>query len=228
MNSRKLLINVLYLIVLICLVFQFNSIFAFGMEENKTSKIILLDPGHGGRDGGAVSKNGTVEKDINLKIGLKLRDKLKAQGYTVFMTRETDKGLYDEDAKNKKKQDLANRNKMKRDVNCNMFVSIHLNMFPKQKYKGGQIWYTENEDSRKLAHIMQDKINKELYLNDNRVEKPGSKQYRVLEGDEIIPSVIVECGFLSNYEDEKKLKTSEYQDKVAEVLCKAIDEFYKN
>lgn len=223
---KKNILSIFFLVFMICLVFVCKPCKALETEEKPVKKIILIDPGHGGRDGGAVSKNGVVEKGINLSIGLKLKDKLISQGYTAFMTRETDIGLYDENAKNKKKQDLANRNKMKRDTKCDMFISIHLNMYPKPQYKGAQIWYTNNEESKKFAHIMQENMKKDLNSNNNRVEKPGWKEYRVLEGDETIPSIIVECGFLSNPEDEQKLKTSQYQDKVVESISKSINEYY--
>lgn len=213
---------------MVCLIFDYKPAAALQVEKNVVKKIILIDPGHGGIDGGAVSKSGTVEKNINLNIGLKLQDKLKANGYEVFLTRDTDKGLYEEKGRirDKKKQDLAARNKMKEETKCDLFISIHLNMFSQQQYKGAQIWYSRNEESKRIAHIIQDNMRKDLDPNNNRVEKPGLNQYRVLRGDDI-PSLIVECGFLSNAEDESKLKTSEYQDNIAESLTKSINEYYR-
>jgi len=191
-------------------------------------KIILIDPGHGGIDGGAESKRGTIEKDINLSISLKLRDNLKKLGYTVLMTREEDKGLYTENGNmNKKKhEDLNNRCKIKRESNCDIFVSIHQNFFEQSYYSGAQVWYSKSEDSEKLAHIIQQNLRKDLDNKNKRVEKPGNS-YKVLRCYCSIPSVIVECGFLTNPQEEAKLIKDEYQHKVAESISKSIEEYFQ-
>ncbi|OFI06855.1 germination-specific N-acetylmuramoyl-L-alanine amidase precursor [Clostridium acetireducens DSM 10703] len=204
------------------------SIFTFNNKLMNNKKIILIDPGHGGVDGGAVSKRGTVEKDINLKISLKLRDKLKDKGFNVVMTREEDKGLYKEKGslRKKKVEDLTNRCNMKKESNCDVFISIHLNMFTQEKYYGAQVWYANNEDSKKLASIIQQNFKKDLDKNNKREEKPAMNSYKVLKDSEEIPSVLVECGFLSNLLEESKLKSDSYQDKIAESICKSIVEYF--
>ena len=116
-------------------------------------KIILIDPGHGGFDGGAVSKRNTIEKILNLKIALKLRDRLKDK-YDVVMTREDDISLHKEGTKNRKQQDLANRRKMIDDSNCDLFISIHLNKFDSPNVKGCQVYYANNEKSKIFADIL--------------------------------------------------------------------------
>lgn len=191
-------------------------------------KIILIDPGHGGIDGGAESKRGTIEKDINLSISLKLRDSLNKLGYTVLMTREEDKGLYTESGSvNKKKiEDLNNRCKIKRESNCDIFVSIHQNFFNDSYYSGAQVWYSKNEDSGRLAHIIQQNFKKDLNNKNKRVEKLGNS-YKVLRCYCSIPSVIVECGFLTNPQEERELMKDEYQDKIAESLSKSIEEYFQ-
>jgi N-acetylmuramoyl-L-alanine amidase len=197
-------------------------------NDNK-SKIILIDPGHGGSDGGAVSRSGVMEKDINLKIGLMLKDKLIKDGYKVVMTREEDIGLYKDDGRIRKKkiEDLSNRCKMKKDFNCDMFISIHLNIFPESKYYGAQVWYSRNKDSQRFANIIQGNFKKDLDSSNNRQEKPALDSYKVLRCNDDMPSVIIECGFLSNINEEEKLKNGEYQSKIVDSIEKSINSYYK-
>ena len=196
--------------------------------SEKNEKLILIDPGHGGIDGGAESKNGTVEKNINLKVSLKLKDLLKKQGFNVKMTREEDKGLYSDSGRIRKKklEDLNNRCKMKEDSKCDMFISIHMNMFPEKKYYGPQVWYSDCKNSMDLAHLLQEGLKKDLNDDSERIEKPALDLYKILRCNNNIPSVIVECGFLSNEKEEAKLNSDKYQGKIAESLCKSIKMYY--
>jgi N-acetylmuramoyl-L-alanine amidase len=191
-------------------------------------KIILIDPGHGGIDGGAETKKGNIEKHINLSVSLKLRDRLKDMGYTVIMTRENDNGLYTEGGSiNKKKfEDLNNRCKIKRESNCDVFISIHQNFFDESCYHGAQVWYSKSEKSEKLAHIIQENLRKDLDRKNKRVEKAAGNSYKILRCYFSIPSVIVECGFLTNPQEEKKLVDDEYQNKIADSLAKSIQEYF--
>lgn len=201
----------------------------FDNIKNKQKIIILIDPGHGGIDGGAETKDGTMEKNINLKISSKLKDNLKKQGYTIFMTRDSDKGLYTENGtiRKKKIEDLSNRAKMKKDTSCNMFISIHLNMFPQSKYYGAQVWYSKNENSKQLAKIIQNNLIQDLDTSNNRQEKPALDSYKILRENDTMPSVIVECGFLSNAQEKEKLKSDDYQNKIADSIGKSVNEYYK-
>lgn len=216
------------LILIISSIFFSNFEFIVFAEEN-TQKIILLDPGHGGIDGGAVSKNGTVEKDINLSIGKKLKVNLEKKGYKVIMTREDDIGLYSDKGRirDKKNEDLNNRCKMKKESNCDIFISIHLNMFEQSQYYGAQVWYAKEGESAELAHILQQNLIKDLNNNNKRKEKCAKGAYKILRCYTDIPSVLVECGFLSNLEEEQKLKTDSYQEKIATSLANSIEEFAK-
>lgn len=215
-------------------VFYANIKFSASVVKNKihsnngTDKVILVDPGHGGIDGGAVSKSGIMEKDINLRIGLKLRDKLINEGYKVIMTREEDKGLYEDEGRIRKKkiEDLNNRCKIKDESNCDMFISIHLNAFPESKYYGAQVWYSRNRDSQKLARIIQENLKNDLDSSNNRKEKAALDSYKVLRNNDDMPSVLVECGFLSNALEEQKLSNEEYQSKIAESITKSIKSYY--
>lgn len=218
----------------ITFIIGFNPVYAanFTSIENssKTNKLILIDPGHGGIDGGAVSKRGTIEKNINLSIGLKFKEDLEKKGFKVIMTRDTDSGLYQNEGtvREKKVRDLNNRCKLKKDSHCDMFISIHLNMFPQRQYKGAQVWYSNNLESKNFSKIMQQTLINNLDNNNKRVEKPAKGAYKVLKCNDNIPSVIVECGFLSNPTEEENLKTEVYQQKIADSLSESVTIYFDN
>jgi N-acetylmuramoyl-L-alanine amidase len=217
----------LYLILLLLWNYN-NGLNAFATTTQMDSiKIILIDPGHGGIDGGAMSAKGTVEKHLNLNISLKVRDKLKELGYKVIMTREEDKGLYIESGNiyKMKKDDLINRCIMKINSNCDLFISIHQNFFKDSSCYGPQIWYSKNEKSSIFAHIIQRNFNYDLGYN-KRIEKEADDDYKILRCYTNIPSVIVECGFLTNPKEEEKLKDEIYQDKIASSIVRSIKEYY--
>lgn len=232
MNLRKknfiVFISVISFIYILYQNFNYSAMVCMTPVLEDGEKIILIDPGHGGIDGGAETKRGTVEKNINLSISLKLRDRLKNMGYNVIMTREEDKGLYTEDGSiNKKKiQDLNNRCKIKRESNCDIFISIHQNFFTESYYHGAQVWYSKSEDSEKLAHIIQENLREDLDKKNKRIEKSAGNSYKILRCYCNTPSVIVECGFLTNNEEEKKLINDEYQNKIADSLVKSIQEYF--
>lgn len=196
-------------------------------EEN--NKVIVIDPGHGGIDGGAKSENGVIEKDINLSISLKTKAALESKGYKVIMTRSEDVGLYTEGKKvrEKKIEDLGNRVKIKKENKCDAFISIHQNMFPQKNCKGAQVWSANNEPSQKLGKIIQQKFKEEVDQNNKREAKVAKKEYKILNDGYEGTSVIVECGFLSNPEECELLGKEDYQNKIANTLANAIDEYFK-
>ncbi len=189
-------------------------------------EIIVIDPGHGGFDGGATSKNGTIEKEINLEIALKLKKILKKAGFQVYLTRETDCGLYSSDhVKNKKSEDLYKRIQLKREKNCDIFISIHQNMFEDNRCFGSQVWYASNEKSELLARAVQQAL-KDNIKNENRREaKSAGEAFYILRDGHKSAALIVECGFLSNPDEEAKLKTNKYQKKIAESIAKGIEAY---
>lgn len=191
-------------------------------------KIILIDAGHGGIDGGAKSKTGTIEKDINLEISLKLKACLEEKGYKVYMTRDSDEGLYEKGTtvKEKKREDLKNRAKMKSDTGCDIFISIHQNMFPQSKCFGAQVWYASNDKSYKLASLIQDSLKETINDNNKRVAKPAADAYLILRDKYDGASILVECGFLSNPEEEARLKSEEHQNLIVEGISKGIDKYF--
>jgi len=194
-----------------------------------SGKKILIDSGHGGMDGGTSSKNGTVEKDINLSVAKKLKASLQKSGYQVVMTREDDTDLYSTKGtiRERYREDLKNRVDLKQSSSCDMFVSIHLNYFTESKYYGAQVWYSSYKDSALFAGILQKNLKADLDVNNKRVPKAAKTSYKILRENDDMPSVIIECGFLSNLDEEQKLKTNEYQEKISSSISKSIGEYFK-
>ena len=230
-QNKKYLLRIARILMSLMLLLLWNlnnslTIFATPTEMDSI-KLILIDPGHGGIDGGAMSKSGIIEKDLNLTISLKVKDKLKALGYEVTMTREEDKGLYTKQRNiyEMKKEDLNNRCTMKKNSSCDLFISIHQNFFEDSRCYGPQIWYSKNKKSSIFAHIIQGNLNSDLGYN-KRIEKAAGNDYKILRCYTDIPSVIVECGFLTNPKEERLLRLEVYQDKIASSIVKSIKEYY--
>lgn len=185
--------------------------------------IIIIDAGHGGFDGGAVADDGTVEKDINLSIALKLGNMLRVCGYNVIFTREEDKGtdnLENGSIAQRKKDDLKNRLELMSGFSDAVFVSIHLNKFSVRSAKGAQVFYSPNgEASKLLSNEIQNSVKEQLQKDNSRVSKIASKDIYLLYNAPI-PAVIVECGFISNPAELTLLKDENYQTKLSfAVLC---------
>ena len=211
--------------ILNILFFLLMSINVYGMEN---SKIILIDPGHGGIDGGAVSSTNTLEKDLNLQISLKLQEVLINKGYKVFMTRSEDICLSNNGSiKQRKREDLNKRCNMKKEVGCDVFISVHMNKFPASSAKGSQVWYPiYSEKSKKLAENMHKYFKSSLNQQNNRQPKGVKSDYVILRDGYSGASVIVECGFLSNREDEEKLKDSIYQYEFCNAIASSVDDYF--
>lgn len=207
------------IIALIFFILGTTGVNALENDNNKSYKI-LIDPGHGGYDGGAKSKSGILEKDINLQVSLKLRDALKNKGYTVYMTREDDIALA-----NRKRDDLELRCKMKKETGCDLFISVHQNSFPQSNTKGLQVWHASDENSKMLAETVQNTVKEILQPKNHRVAKDAKKDYKILRDGCKCGNIIIECGFLSNNEDEENLKTDSYQSKLADAITIAIEKY---
>ena len=148
-------------------IFILASNIVYGEEihnDTMANKIILIDPGHGGQDGGAVGKDKTLEKDLNLKVALKVRELLKDSGYTVHMTREDDRDLHTKEGtvKGEKVQDLKTRCDMKEKTGCELFISIHMNNFTDSKPTGPHVYYANNEKSKFIADILISNLIKDI------------------------------------------------------------------
>ncbi|CAM3086532.1 N-acetylmuramoyl-L-alanine amidase CwlD [Paenibacillus sediminis] len=186
-------------------------------------KVIALDAGHGGPDGGAVSKQGIIEKDINLAISLYLRDYLQQAGAVVIMTREGDYDLADSGTKGyskRKTQDLKQRLRNIEEQQAELFVSIHMNSIPSNLWRGAQTFYYPNHpDSKGLATLVQNELRRNLE-NTDRIPKTVNTVY-LLQALKI-PSVLVEVGFLSHPEESMLLADEKYQRKVAASIYMGI------
>ena len=193
-------------------------------EDQLCDKVtIVIDAGHGGEDGGAIGLTGTLEKDINLDISKKLEFLFGLCGIDTVMTRTDDKLLYNEGQEGRKKFfDLHNRVKIANSIDNAFLVSIHQNKFPIEKYHGLQVYYAENfSQSEVVAEAIQK--NTVLFLqNDNKRQiKRAGKEIFLLKNVNC-PAVLVECGFLSNFEEENNLNNDEYRQKIATIIFSSI------
>ena len=189
-------------------------------------RVIVIDCGHGGFDSGKVGINGALEKEINLAIGEKLQALLCKAGAEVVMTRDSDGGLYDENEENKKQQDMKRRVEKINGSGADIAVSIHQNSYTEEYVKGPQMFYYETSIKAKtLAEVLQQALNEGLNVERPREIKPNESYY-VLRKTEI-PTVIVECGFLSNSEEAAKLVTEEYQQQVALAVLDGICKYFE-
>lgn len=192
--------------------------------------IIIIDAGHGGFDGGASTDDGVCEKGINLNISLYLKEYLNFFGYDVVMTRETDTSTEDDGLttiRSRKTSDLHNRMLLMENTKNAIFVSIHQNHFSSPQYSGAQVFYSKNfsDESSELAQSIQDSITYYLQPENTRQIKPcGTSVYLIYNA--VKPAVLVECGFLSNYDEAELLKTDDYQRKIAFTIALGIINYY--
>ena len=193
-----------------------------------SGKTIVLDAGHGVPDEGAESSNGTTEAETNLKIALKVQNLLEQSGCNVVLTRSDENAIYDLDAntlKQKKISDIRNRVKIGNEASADIFVSIHLNKIPQSQYYGWQCFYkTNDEQSIKLAKQLQENLNKSIQKENKRVAMKLDTVYIMKHVE--IPISIVECGFLSNPEEEQQLLDDTYQNKLAWGIYNGIQEYF--
>lgn len=236
-NKRQILF---YVGIFAIFIFMY-SITAYNVNEtkNKTietvalpvnNKVIVIDAGHGVPDEGAESSNGTTEAESNLKIALKVQNLLEQSGATVILTRSDENAIYDMDSKTlkqKKISDIHNRVKIGNESSADIFVSIHLNKIPQEQYWGWQTFYKEESaEGQKLATSIQNSLNETIQKENNRVPMKIDNIYIIKHVE--IPTTIVECGFLSNPEEEQLLLTDEYQNKLAWGIYTGImDYFYQ-
>lgn len=180
------------------------------------------------RTDGTSSKNGVYESDINLQIGLKLQKYLEQTGTTVILTRSDENGIYELDARSireKKISDMNKRVEIGNESDADIYVSIHLNYYEDSKYSGWQTFYQgQNEKSKKLAEIIQRELN-------NNFDKTNTRTPMQIKGvyimDKVlVPTVIVECGFLSNAEEEALLQTDKYQSDIAWGIYMGVQQYF--
>ena len=188
-------------------------------------KIIILDPGHGGEDPGAIGDKSIYEKDLNLQIALEIGRVLEEKGYIVVYTRTDDRLLLGEgeNVKGIKKiSDLKNRCKVASRYPESLFISIHMNSFASSKYSGLQVYHSSSELSKSLADCIQGRVIADLQPTNNRSIKQGDGMY-LLENI-TNPAILIECGFMTNNEELKKLSEKEYQKQLSfSIVCGIIE-----
>lgn len=212
--------NKYYLFSLIIIICCFNFVKVSGKEKELMNKVIYLDPGHGGVDPGATYKN-IKESNINLSICLKIKEYLEQNGATVYLTRSGDYDLSAIGARCRKKSDFDNRIRLINSSDADMYISIHLNSISSPTWHGTQIFYDNaNKNNKKIAELFSSYLNlkrqpseiKDMYLNKN-IKKQG---------------VLIEVGFLSNYNDRVNLIDENYQKEFANQIVKAVINYYNN
>lgn len=217
----ELIVGLIMLIGLIVVAGKLSN-YVSSPQVTKEDIEVILDAGHGGWDPGKVGLSGSVEKDINLAISKKLEAKLKKKGIKLIVTRKDNNGLYSEDSNNKKAEDMKKRVNLINMTKPALTVSIHQNSFSDQRVKGPQVfYYTSSKKSKEVAELLQKFLNK-MEPNNAREAKANNTYYMLKRTE--VPTVIVECGFLSSPEDEAKLLDEKYQEKVAKTLCDGIIE----
>lgn len=224
--------TIIYILSMIVLVVSFALILRRGEVVHSSSDIVLLeapiliiDPGHGGEDGGAVAPDGTVESHINLAIAETAENLARFMGWSVYMTRSEDISIHDSNAqtlREKKRSDLKNRVELCNRVENGILVSIHQNSMPSAKsVRGAQVFYNECYGSAELANAIQNVLNRSINQNRPKETKMiGSSSY--LMKNVTIPAALVECGFLSNESEVTLLKSKEYQKKLAVCIVGAV------
>ena len=205
---------------------RFNDSILVSEDLNKKEQVIIIDAGHGGEDCGAIGKNGVYEKDLNLIIANRVGEILENNGFQVIYTRKEDKLLYkpEENIKGIRKiSDLKNRAKISEENPEALFVSIHMNSFGSERYSGLQVYYSEkNPESKKLAELVQNAVRTSVQPSNNRKTK-GADGIYLLEHIES-EAILIECGFLTNEEECKRLCEKEYQNNLSfAIVCGIIE-----
>lgn len=227
-----LLFSILFIFIGIGLIFIFSYLSQSSDTEaslNESSlPLVIIDPGHGGEDGGAIGTNGCLEKDINLSMAKKLSSVLAGIGIKSILTRNTDTLLYDRNSDfegRKKYLDMQERLRIVNSHKNVIFVSIHQNAFPQEKYSGFQTYFSPNsKDSAVLAKQIEEGVKSLIQPDNNRSAKSSDGNIYLLDRTEC-PSVLLECGFLSNSEECESLCSDEYQNKLCQVIGVCIERF---
>lgn len=221
--------------VLLFAFFAGAAIWIFGAEKSlPTSALrqdedicaVVIDPGHGGEDGGAVSPNGCRESTLNLQIGLRLDALLHFVGVPTVMTRREETSIYDASAQTvaqKKVSDLKNRAALVNAVPNALLLSIHQNMYSESRYSGAQVFYAKTEGSDRLAERLQTLLRENADPSNHREAKQSDAVWLMEHIN--CTGVLVECGFLSNAEEEQRLKSETYQKKLTCVIACGLTQY---
>ncbi len=233
MKTRRLMVLFSVFIIIICVAVYITEMknrdaLSAMTALNRQAAVIVIDAGHGGIDGGATSSDGMVEKDINLAVALRLNELMRFYGFSTMMTRTEDISIHDSSARSTRQQkisDIHNRLKLVEETENSILVSIHQNHFSASKYSGAQVFYSKNNtQSRMLADSIQQSIVGCIQPNNKRAVKPSGTEIYLLYNVQR-PAVMVECGFLSNYAETKKLCDPVYQTQMAVSIMLGVTNF---
>lgn len=227
----KRLIKIVLIVALLAAAAVFVKIFVSNgglkpvLNQNSRSTLVL-DAGHGGIDGGAISDSGLKESDINLQIALKTEALVRFLGINTVMTRETDTDNSDSKAYSEH-DNLVQRVKLANSTENAVLISIHQNKFPSAVVSGAEVMYSDNDDSKALGLITQDNLVTLLDSSNRRVARPAPKELLLTSSVEC-PTILVECGFMSNPQEVQKLASNDYQLKLAAILAGSYIQFLNN
>ena len=227
----KRLIKIVLIVALLAAAAVFVKIFVSNgglkpvISQNSRSTLVL-DAGHGGIDGGAISDSGLKESDINLQIALKTEALVRFLGIDTVMTRETDTDNSDNKAYSEH-DNLVQRAKLANSTENAVLISIHQNKFPSAVVSGAEVMYSDNDDSKALGLITQDNLVTLLDSSNRRVARPAPKELLLTSSVEC-PTILVECGFMSNPQEVQKLASNDYQLKLAAILAGSYIQFLNN
>ena len=217
------------LILMMCAEFFSSAATAFAEWQDEQRKFcVVIDPGHGGEDGGAVSCTGIPESRYNLEISQRLNDLMRLLGYQTKMIRQEDISVYTkgETLAQKKVSDLKERVRMVNETDGGLLLSIHQNYFSDSRYSGAQVFYAETEGSEQLAKQLQSAMVSALNRESRRQAKRSSGIY-LMEKIQCT-GILVECGFLSNAAEEALLRDPEYQKKLGAVIAVTVSQYLSN
>lgn len=219
MNKKRLWIIGLSCVLLLGAVIQIHALVnTAGLPLEGV--VIVVDPGHGGKDEGA-QKDNVKEAQINLAISQNLKKELEKQGANVILTRDGAYDLASEGARNRKKEDMKKRADIINEDRVDLFLSIHLNAYPNVAVHGGQVFYQKNDAAGKaFADIIQKRLN-----DFNQTDKKSKIGDYYILNETVHPGILVECGFLSNDKDRSNLSNASYQQEIAKLLCEGVCEY---
>ena len=219
-------VTILLFAVVVLATIQVKDQAVLNITGKNTKELVMVDPGHGGFDPGKVGVGGTLEKDINLSIALKLKQVLEDSGYQVLLTREEDQALCHEKASGKKLSDLKSRVSMINENKPALTVSIHQNSYSAGT-KGAQVfYYTGSAQGQRLAEGIQRRLVESADPENKRQVKANDSYYLLKKTGGVF--AIIECGFLSNPQEEQLLKSGDYQQKMANAIAEGIENFLYN
>ena len=227
----KRLIKIVLIVALLAAAAVFVKIFVSngGLKpviSQSSRSTLVLDAGHGGIDGGAISDSGLKESDINLQIALKTEALVRFLGIDTVMTRETDTDNSDNKAYSEY-DNLVQRAKLANSTENAVLISIHQNKFPSAVVSGAEVMYSDNDDSKALGLLTQDNLVALLDSSNRRVARPAPKELLLTSSVEC-PTILVECGFMSNPQEVQKLASNDYQLKLAAILAGSYIQFLNN